>query len=93
MRLTKEQVHHIAVSVVSRLRESRLLEVRGTKESLVSIIEKAIMAELMVETRLNEEVRELLKPFESEFEHGRADYQKMFSMTKQRLVRDRGLIL
>jgi len=93
MRLTKEQVHHMAATVVSRLRGAGLLEVRGTIESLVHTIEKAITEELFVETRLNAEVRELLKPFESEFAQGRADYQKMFSMTKQRLVRERGLIL
>jgi hypothetical protein len=46
-----------------------------------------------VEDRLNADVREMLKQFDQEFAAGRADYQKMFSMVKQKLIKERGLIL
>jgi hypothetical protein len=52
-----------------------------------------IMDELMVEDRLNEEVRELLKKHASDIERGRMDYRKLFELTKQRLVKERNLVL
>jgi len=49
--------------------------------------------ELSVEDRLNAEVRQLMKAYEKDIEHGHVDYQKMFTMIKSKLVRDRGIIL
>ena len=93
MRLSKERVHLIASTLVTRLAKSGALEVQGTPEGLVHALESTITEELSVEDRLNAEVREILKQFESEFERGQADYQKTFTMVKSKLVRERGLIL
>jgi hypothetical protein len=51
------------------------------------------MDELQVEDRLNAEIRNLMKAYESEIEKGHVDYQKMFAIIKSKLVRERGLIL
>ena len=93
MRLSKLRVHLIASTLVSRLQGQGLLDVIGSPENLVRSLETTIANELSLEDRINAEVRELLKQFESEFEKGRADYQKMFSMVKNKLVRERGLVL
>jgi hypothetical protein len=93
MRLNKVRVHHMAVSVVERLASSGCLQIEGTPDVVVRQLESAIMSELQVEDRLNAEVREILKQFEREFSEGRADYQKMFTMVKQKLIKERGLIL
>ena len=93
MRITKERIRHIATTVASRLQDQGLLEVTGPKETLIQALDKAIRDELSVEDRLNVEVRNLLKQYEAEFEKGRADYQKMFTMVKGKLVKERGLVL
>ena len=93
MRLTKERVHHIATTVIKRLGDQGLLTLTGSAEGLVRSVETAMTEELTVEDRLNAEVRELLKKFDTEFSQGRADYQKMFTMVKHKLVRERGLVL
>jgi len=56
-------------------------------------LNQTITEELMVEDRLNAEVRELMKNYETEIQRGGVDYQKMFTMIKNRLVKERGLIL
>jgi hypothetical protein len=56
-------------------------------------VDSAITTELHVEDRLNADVRDMLKQFEREFAEGRADYQKMFSMVKQKLIKERGIVL
>jgi len=67
--------------------------VLGEKNALVQALNQTITEELMVEDRLNAEVRELMKNYEAEIQRGGVDYQKMFTMIKSRLVKERGLIL
>jgi hypothetical protein len=93
MRLNKVRVHHMAVSVIERLQASGLLQIQGKPEVVIQKLEAAILTELQVEDRLNSDVREMLKQFEREFAEGRADYQKMFTMVKQKLIKERGVIL
>ncbi|MFZ1748372.1 MAG: DUF507 family protein [Nitrospirales bacterium] len=93
MRLNKVRVHHMAVSVIERLQASGLLQIQGKPEVVIQKLEAAILSELQVEDRLNADVREMLKQFEREFAEGRADYQKMFTMVKQKLIKERGVIL
>lgn len=56
-------------------------------------VEEIITEELMVEDRLNDEVRGILKQHESDIERGRMDYRKLFDLTKHRLVKERNLVL
>ena len=93
MRLSKERVNQIAGAIATRLAGAGLVEITGPKQPLVDALTHAMTDELMVEDRLNAEIRELMKKYEREIEQGRVDYQKMFSMIKKQLVKDRGLIL
>jgi uncharacterized protein len=93
MRLNKVRVHHMAVSIVERLASGGFLQIQGEPDVVVRQLEAAITSELQVEDRLNADVRDMLKQFEREFSEGRADYQKMFTMVKQKLIKERGLIL
>jgi hypothetical protein len=47
----------------------------------------------MAEDKVNEEVRELLKSYEPEIEKGRMDYKKLFDMTKNKLIRERNIVI
>ncbi|HPV84333.1 MAG TPA: DUF507 family protein [Nitrospira sp.] len=93
MRLAKERVHHMADSVIARLQELSYLEVTGDRKALRESLEHTMTEELMVEDRLNVEVRRMMQPYERQIEQGQVDYQKMFTMIKQKLVRERGIIL
>lgn len=93
MRLTKERIRYVSTAILDRLKSQQLFEVTGSKDKLVDALEKAITDELSVEDRLNAEVRSMLKQYEAEFDKGRADYQKMFTMVKNKLVKERGVVL
>lgn len=93
MRLHKDRVHHMASVMAERLASKGLFQLQGKSDALVQLLEGAITQELQAEDRLNAEVREMLKQFDNEFAQGRADYQKMFSMVKQKLIKERGLVL
>ena len=93
MKLSKTRIGHLAESLAARLQESGHLDIIGDKKDLVSVLDRVITVELSVEDRLNVEVRSLMKQYEADIERGGVDYQKMFTMIKNQLVKERGLIL
>lgn len=93
MRLAKERVHHMADSLIARLQELSYLELTGDRKALRESLEQTMTEELMVEDRLNAEVRRMMQPYERQIEQGQVDFQKMFAMIKQKLVRERNIIL
>ncbi len=93
MRLRKKMIDHVAKTVTDRLLDLRLLSVDGARETVMAEVSRLITADLMVEDRLNEEVKDLLRAHTVEIERGNIDYARMFTMVKRKLVQERGLIL
>lgn len=62
-------------------------------EKLEAIVMSVIIEDLMVEDRLNDEVKTLLESRTEEYERGMMDFGRVFQMVKSKLVRERGLIL
>jgi hypothetical protein len=93
MRIPKNWVPSIAGKIVNNLLKKELAEPAVPVETLIAETERLLLEELMVEDRINDEVRQILKKFEPEIEKGRLDYRKLFDMTKQKIVRERNVIL
>jgi hypothetical protein len=93
MRIPKTWVPLIAKRIVNNLTSKGFIKPAVPIEKLLSETETLLMDELSVEDRLNEEVRELLKNYAAEIEKGRLDYRKLFELTKQKLVKERNLVL
>ncbi|MDI6802079.1 MAG: DUF507 family protein [Thermodesulfovibrionales bacterium] len=83
----------MAKNIIENLIKKDLIEFPANVNTVIEETEKIIIDELMVEDRLNEEVRQMLRKFEPEIEKGRLDYRKLFEMTKQKVVKERNLIL
>lgn len=93
MRIPKSWVPLLTKKIIENLLEKDLIESHLPKDKLIEESEKIILNELMVEDRLNEEVREILKRYSADIEKGRLDYRKLFDLTKKKIVEERGLIL
>jgi hypothetical protein len=93
MRIPKSWVPLLAKKIVDNLTSKDLVKPVISPKQLLSEAEEIIQEELAVEDRLNEEVREILKGHASEIEKGRLDYRRLFELTKQKLVKERNLIL
>ena len=93
MRIPKTWVPVLAKEVMEELLRKESIELNAPQVQVMSIIEELILEELMVEDRLNDEVREILKKFDSEIEQGRLDYRRLFDMTKHKLIKERDIIL
>lgn len=93
MRIPKSWIGPISKRIIHNLISKDLIEPLVPEERLLEVTEQIILDELSVEDRLNEEVRELLKKYEAEIEKGRLDYRKLFELTKQKLAKERNIIL
>jgi hypothetical protein len=93
MRIPKTWVPLIAKKIVDDLISKELVTPKVPAGELLAETERLVMEELMVEDRVNDEVREILKKYTGEIEKGRLDYRKMFDLTKKKIVEERGLIL
>ncbi len=62
-------------------------------EILEAIISEIITEDLLVEDRLNDEVKTLLEARTKDYEREMMDFGRVFQMVKSKLARERGLIL
>lgn len=93
MKLGPARTHALSLAIVDRLIKGRFIEPRLDAADLAKRVERVVTEELMVEDRLNDEVRELLKAYGAQMERGSLDYHKMFLLVKQKLVKERMIIL
>lgn len=92
MRLTSDEIEYIARKIVKTLSSEEKLEM-DSEARVVEAIGRVITEELMVEDKLNEEVREVLIQHASEMERSNITYTEMFKMVKKKLAREKGIIL
>lgn len=86
-------IDRIVASLARGLLHYRYMETRGSEEDLRAQLARVIEEDLRLEDRLNEEVKEILAGYEREMDRGNIDYTRLFNLVKNRLVRERNLIL
>jgi hypothetical protein len=92
MRLTSDEIEYISRKIVKTLSAEGKLEM-DSDARVVEGIGRVITEELMVEDKLNEEVREVLIQHASEMDRSNITYTEMFKMVKKKLAREKGIIL
>jgi len=92
MKLRKQQVEVIAARIIDDLIKRGFIEADSVDKAK-ALVRKVIIDDFMVEDKLNDEVRELLEKISSEMRQGSVEYHKMFRLVKEKLIRERNLIL
>jgi len=92
MRLSSDEIQFISRKIVKTLVAEGKLEVDDPTRVMESLA-RVIADELVVEDRLNEEVREVLVQHASEMERSNVTYTEMFKMLKKKMAREKGIIL
>lgn len=93
MRIPKDWVPGISKKILRDLLKNELVRLRDPNDQVVALIEKLLLEELMVEDRLNDEIKEMLRQYDAEIEKGQLDYQRLFNMTKQKILRERNIVI
>jgi hypothetical protein len=93
MRLPKEMIKHMADSIAANLESKGLVEYEVPKGTISEKIAEVITADMLAEDKLNKEVEKLLSAHEAEISRGQMDYRKVFELTKQKLAKEKGIVL
>jgi hypothetical protein len=86
MLLSKEYVNYLAREVTKRLIAGKLIET-GAVSATTERVHTALLDELSLEDRINDEVRVILEAYSEEMRKTGANYQEMFRKVKSELVR------
>jgi hypothetical protein len=86
-------VKHIADAIARNLEIKGLAGYDVSKDAISTKIAETITADMIAEDKLNEEVKKLLAAHEAEISKGQMDYRKVFELTKQKLAKERGIVL
>ena len=92
MALRKEYVHLLSRKIVEELVKQEMIEVPeglDLAEQLFQIMD----AEVSLEDRINEEVRIILNQYQDQMRQSGASYQEMFKLIKNKLVREKKVVL
>jgi hypothetical protein len=92
MALRREYVHLLSKKIVEELVKQEMIEIPDGFD-LVEQLFPVMDAEVNLEDRINEEVRLLLNQYQDQMRQSGASYQEMFKLIKNKLVRERKLVL
>jgi hypothetical protein len=93
MSLRKEFVRLLATKVVDELIKQEMIEAPPEGMDLTEEIFQVLDAEINLEDRVNEEVRVLLNQYQDQMRQSGASYQEMFKLIKNKIVKERKLVL
>ena len=92
MGLRREYVRLLSNKIAEDLIKQEMIEVPEGLD-LAEQLFQVMDAEINLEDRLNEEVRVLLNQYQDQMRQSGASYQEMFKLIKNKLVRERKLVL
>jgi hypothetical protein len=92
MLINRDLVSHMAAEIVKKLHEGELVEVKNRAE-ITQRVRHAMIDEITVEDRINEEARQILIQHQEQMRNSGISYQDMFKKVKAQLARDKKLVL
>ena len=93
MKLSPDKIEQLSAALVDQLAEIEGVLFKSDDGQLRMASEQIIADELMVEERLDAEIHKMLQAYKYEITMGRMNYDELFKKTKQRMVKERKLIL
>ncbi len=92
MSLQKEFILYISKKIVDQLIKREMIEFK-TPASLQERVLAVLEEEMSQEDKVNEEVRSILKDYADEMKRTGISYQEMFKAVKNKLIREKKVIL
>ncbi len=93
MKLNSEEMRGLSDFLSKMIMDKNLLLKQAKREDISLAIYAIIAEDMKLEDRLNEEVKDIMERYDSELKSGKLDYNKLFNMIKQQLIKERKLII
>ena len=93
MKLSEARVDKLSLDIIDTLAEQDDVRLQAKDAELSAAVKQIVEDELLVEERLDAEVRQLLEQHRSDIVMQRLSYDELFRRTKQRLINERRIVL
>ncbi len=93
MKLSEARVDRLAAQIVDTLADRDDVRLNAGDAKLLHAVTRIMVDELMVEERIEAEVRDLLDQYRNDIAAGRLNYNELFKRVKSRLVAERNAVL
>jgi hypothetical protein len=93
LRLTDEQVRRISAAILSRWKGKGLIRPKAADGALVARMAEEIRMDIQQEEELDREAEALLERHLQKIDTSQANTRILFQKIKERLARDRGVVL
>jgi hypothetical protein len=93
MKLSPDKIEQLAAALVDQLAEIDGVLFQSDDSQLRLAAQQIVSNELSIEDELDAEIHKMLQAYKYEITMGRMSYDELFKKTKQRLVRERRLVL
>ncbi len=93
MRLAPKKIDSLAELIFEALTSNEQVELQEGRERTVGLIRRIITDDLRMEEELEEEARQMLEAHSGEIQRSGASMEKLVLKTKQKLARERKLVL
>lgn len=93
MKLSNDKIEQLSAALIDQMAEIDGVIFQGNDNQLRMAAREIMTDELMIEERLDAEIHKLLQAYKYEITMGRMSYDDLFKKTRQRLIRERNLIL
>ncbi len=92
MRLSKNQIAHLAMTIVRHLEEEGKIIVED-EHRLIEEVEEIITEEFRKEDEIEEEAKRLLQAYIDDIRRSRIEYNEVLKMAKRKLAKKKGVVL
>jgi hypothetical protein len=93
VKIREEQVHRICRTLLSRWKEKGMIRPKTSEEVLLAKMIGEVMKDFRREEALDREVEALLEKHSRELSQSQASSHLMFQKIKERLAKERGIVL
>jgi hypothetical protein len=93
MRLPKAQIEEISRLILREIKKMEIVAINAPEDKVLRRIMDIFTRDLMAEDELDKEVKKILEGYEADFRSGKLEYTKMFNKVKEKLIRERELII
>ena len=93
MRLTDDQLRRIGATILSRWKGKGLVRPKAADEALVLRMADAIRKDIQREEEIDREAEAMLSKYSESLDRSQANSRILFQKIKERLARDKGVVL
>lgn len=93
MKIREEQVHRVCRTLLSRWKEKGMIRPKAAEDILLAKMIGEVMKDFRREEALDREVEVLLEKHSGELSRSQASAHLMFRKIKERLAKERGIVL